>query len=216
MKHKSKSSVSIIGGADGPSSIFIAKRTTKQPLKIKIRNIIYRYKRKNAEKKVIANAHTLEELVQYAKSSYVLYEISPNEMDYIEQQKNLKEGLILQHKPDLLGEMANIPKLDISNEESVREYWRRLENQMKMISELPDSVITTDFHLYKIRIGDDYLEMGIDYIWSIFDISYSGNRREMKKFKKIARDLYLYYGVNEEDIKNKTKRYSSLVAQLSS
>lgn len=215
MKHKSKSAVSIIGGANGPTSIFIAK-TTKQPLKIKIRNIIHSYKRKNAEKKVIANAHTLEELVQYAKSNYILYEISPNEMDYIEQQKKLKEGLILQHKPDLLGEMANIPKPDILNEESVREYWRRLENQRKMISELPDSVITTDFHLYKIRIGDDFLEMDIDYIWSIFGISYSGNRREMKKFKKIARDFYLYYGVNEDDIKNKTKRYSSLVAQLSS
>ena len=32
----------------------------------------------------------------------------------------------------------------------------------------------------------------------------------MKKFKKISRDLYSYYGVTEEDIKNKTKRYLSL------
>ena len=37
----------------------------------------------------------------------------------------------------------------------------------------------------------------------------------MKKFKKIARDLYGYYGVTEEDIKNKTKRYSLLVTNLS-
>ena len=35
-------------------------------------------------------------------------------------------------------------------------------------------------------------------------------------FKKIARDLYCYYGVSEEDIKNRTKRYSSLVTELSS
>ena len=38
----------------------------------------------------------------------------------------------------------------------------------------------------------------------------------MKKFKKIARDLYSYYGVTEKDIRNKTKRYSSLVTNLSS
>ena len=38
----------------------------------------------------------------------------------------------------------------------------------------------------------------------------------MKKFKKIARDLYSYYGVTEEDIINKTERYSSLVTSLSS
>lgn len=43
---KSKSSVSIIGGADGPTSIFIAGKLNKQPLKIRIRNDIYRYKRK--------------------------------------------------------------------------------------------------------------------------------------------------------------------------
>jgi len=47
-------------------------------------------------------------------------------------------------------------------------------------------------------------------------MSYSGNKAVMKKFKKISRDLYSYYGVTEEDIKNKTKRYSSLVTNLSS
>ena len=35
MKEKSKSEVSIIGGADGPTSIFIAGRTRKKPLKSK-------------------------------------------------------------------------------------------------------------------------------------------------------------------------------------
>ena len=47
-------------------------------------------------------------------------------------------------------------------------------------------------------------------------MSYSGNKAVMKKFKKISRDLYSYYGVTEKDIKNKTKRYSSLVTNLSS
>jgi Na+-transporting methylmalonyl-CoA/oxaloacetate decarboxylase beta subunit len=36
MKEKSKSEVSIIGGADGPTSIFIAGRTRKKPLKVRI------------------------------------------------------------------------------------------------------------------------------------------------------------------------------------
>lgn len=47
-------------------------------------------------------------------------------------------------------------------------------------------------------------------------MSYSGNKAVMKKFKKIVRDLYGYYGVTEEDIINKTERYSSLVTSLSS
>lgn len=56
MKEKSKSEVSIIGGADGPTSIFIAGRTRKKPLKVRIRNIIYRYRRKIVEKKVVADS----------------------------------------------------------------------------------------------------------------------------------------------------------------
>ena len=48
MEQKSKNGVSIIGGADGPTSIFIAGHSKKQPLKIRIKNSIYRYKRKKS------------------------------------------------------------------------------------------------------------------------------------------------------------------------
>lgn len=216
MKVKSKRGVSIIGGADGPTSIFIAGRTKKRPLKVRIRNIIYRFRRKIVEKKVVAGEHTLDELVQYAKNSYNLIETNSSEKKYIEQQKNLKESLILQHKPEVLGEMKDIPKPDISNEKSIREYLCKIEARSEMIAEMPDNVIPMNFHLYEIRIGDDSLEMDIDYIWNIFGISYSGNKKVMKRFKKISKDLYIYYGVSEDDIKKKTERYLSLVTALSS
>ena len=217
MKEKSKSEVSIIGGADGPTSIFIAGRTRKRPLKVRIRNIIYRFRRKIVEKKVVADAHTLDELVQYAMSRYNLIETNSTERKYLEQRKNLKESLILQHKPEVLGEMKDIPNPDISNEESVREYFCRIEARSEMIAEMPDNVIPMNFHLYEIRIGDDSLEMEIDYIWNIFGISsYSGNKKVMKQFEKISKDLYIYYGVSEDDIKKKTERYLSLVTALSS
>ena len=50
MEQKSKNaiSISIIGGADGPTSIFTAGHSKKQPLKIRIKNSIYRYKRKKS------------------------------------------------------------------------------------------------------------------------------------------------------------------------
>lgn len=185
---KSKSGVSIISGADGPTSIFIAGRTQKKPLKIRIRNILYRFRRKIAEKKVVAGEHTLDELVQYAKNRYNMVETDSSERKYIEQQQSLKESLILQHNPEALGEM---------------------------IAEMPRDAIPMNFHLYEIRIGDNSLEMGIDYIWNIFGISYSGNKKVVKRFKKISKDLYIYYGVSENDIKKKTERYLALVAELS-
>ncbi|MFR3270977.1 MAG: hypothetical protein ACLTPJ_06300 [Faecalimonas sp.] len=216
MKGKSKSGVSIIGGADGSTSIFIAGRAQKRPLKVRIRSILYRFKRKIAEKKVVAGEHTLDELVQYAKNSYNLIETNSSERKYIEQQNNLKESLILQHKPEILGEMKDIPKPNIYNEKSIREYLCKIEARREMIAEMPDNVIPMKFHLYEIRIGDDSLEMDIDYIWNIFAISYSGNKKVMKQFQKISKDLYIFYGVSEDDIKKKTERYLSLVTALSS
>ena len=216
MKGKSKSGVSIIGGAGGPTSIFIAGRTQKEPLKVRMRKIIYRLRRKMVEKKVVVGEHTLDELVQYAKNSYNLIEINSSERKYIEQQKNLKESLILQHKPEILGEMKDIPKSDISNENSIKEYLCKIEARSEMIDEIPDNVIPMNFHLYEIRIGNDFLEMDIDYIWNIFEISYSGTKKVMKQFKKISKDLYIFYGVSEDDIKNKTERYLALVTALSS
>ena len=216
MQRKSKRTVSIIGGADGPTSIFIAGRTRKRPLKVRMRNTIYRFRCKIAEKRVVAGTHTLDELVQYAIKRYNLVEINSTERQYIEQRKNLKESLILQHKPEVLGEMKDIPKPDVSNEESVREYFCKIETRSEMIAGMPDNVIPMNFHLYEIRIGDDSLEMEIDYIWNIFGISYSGNKKVMKQFEKISKDLHIYYGVSEDDIKKKTERYSSLVMALSS
>ena len=216
MKGKSKSGVSIIGGADGPTSIFIAGRAQKRPLKVRIRSILYRFKRKRAEKKVVAGEHTLDELVQYAKNSYNLIETNSSERKYIEQQNNLKESLILQHKPEILGEMKDIPNPNIYNEKSIREYLYKIEARREMIAEMPDNVIPMNFHLYEIRIGDDSLEMNIDYIWNILAISYSGNKKVMKQFQKISKDLYIFYGVSENDIKKKTERYLSLVTALSS
>ena len=216
MEQKSKNAISIIGGADGPTSIFIAGHSKKQPLKIRIKNSIYRYKRKKVEKTIVANSHSLSETVQYAKEKYGLTETAPGNRDYIEQIKCLKESLILQHEPELLDEMKDIPLPDYFNEASVIEYFGKIKTRSEMIAEMPDSIIPMDFHLYKIEINDNFLTMEIDYTWNIFGMSYSGNKAVMKKFKKIARDLYGYYGVTEEDIVNKTERYSSLVTSLSS
>lgn len=216
MSNKCKSSISIIGGADGPTSIFVAGPTQKMSIRGKVRNGIYRISRKMAEKKVTADPHTLEEVVQYAFEHYHFAETDSTAENYMEQRKNLKESLIIQHKPEALGEMKDIPAPDPSDEESVKAFFSRLDARSRMIDEMPDDVISMDYHLFELRIKDDSLEMEIDFIWDIFAISYSGNKRTMKQFKKISNDLYLYYGVSEDDIQNRTQRYSSLLTALSS
>lgn len=58
----------------------------------------------------------------------------------------------------------------------IKEFWSRTEARSKMIAEMPDHIIPMNYHLYEMRIDDNSLEMGIDYTWNIFGVSYSGNK----------------------------------------
>ena len=118
----------------------------------------------------MANPHSLSETVEYAKDKYGLNEIAFTDKKYIEQKKDLKESLILQYKPELLGENKDIQKPDFRNEETVREFWNKTEARSKMIAQMPDNVITMNFHLYEIKIDDNSLEIEIDYEWNIFGV----------------------------------------------
>ena len=91
MKEKSKNAISIIGGADGPTSIFIAGHSKKQPLKIESKIAYIDIREKKVEKTIVANPHSLSETVQYAKDKYELTETAPADREYIEQIKCLKE-----------------------------------------------------------------------------------------------------------------------------
>ena len=155
-KPKCAKSVAIIGSADGPTSVFIVDKDKKLPLRAKIKNSIYRYKRKSVAKKIVAGTHTLDETVDYAIKNYGA------------KKSDNKSG-----------ECHN------------------------------------DFQLYEIKSGDNYLTIEIDDNSDTFGVSFSGNKKEMKHFQKISKDLYTYYGVSEYDIKNKTERYSALLCQLS-
>ena len=57
---KGAGSVSIIGGADGSTSIFIAGKGGKVKLTTRIQNYLRRLKRNRIKKRITANPHTLE------------------------------------------------------------------------------------------------------------------------------------------------------------
>ena len=209
--------ISIIGGADGPTSVFIAGKSSKNiPLKERVRQSTYKRRRKQIEKRIYANPHTLKETAVYAHKRYHAIELPKTQRKYTEQYTSAKEGLILTYKPELLGDLGKITKPDVLNEESAKELYRQFQIRSEIADHIPDCEMPMDFHIYEIRIENGCMELQIDFMWNLFGLSYSGNKKTMKELKKIARDLYLYYGVSEEDIKNKTKRYSSLLTALSS
>ena len=154
--------------------------------------------------------------MQYAKNKYGLIEVKSTDREYIEQRRCLKESLIVQHKPEILNEMQEIAKPDYNDENSVREYIEKIKSRSEMIAAMPDNIIPMDFHIYRLKVGSGLFEMAIDYKWDMFELSYSGNKKQMKQLKMMSKDLNIYYGVSQSDIKNRTKRYMSLVTELSS
>ncbi len=75
MIEKDSAALSIIGGADGPTSVFIAGNSDKKPLKVRVKRYFYKHKRKRVEKRIAPGTHTLEEVVVYAKEKYMAVEI---------------------------------------------------------------------------------------------------------------------------------------------
>lgn len=211
---ESENSVSIISGADGPTGVYIADNESKKSLKGIIKNHIYKLKQEKAKKKIFAGVHTIEEVVAYAMKNYGAVEVNTTERQYEEQRKALKESLVIEKKSELLGEMKDIPIPDLSNEDETREFLEKLEIRSEIISKIPENEMPMDFHLYEINIGEGRLEIEIDNIWNVFSVSCSGSKKDMKHLNKIMQDLYLYYGVSEKDIREKSDRYLSLINAL--
>ena len=205
--------IDIIGGADGPTSVYLKKQ--KVPIRHYIRNLIYKYKGKRAEKRIVSGTHTLAELVEYATVRYAAVELDINHKRYRMQKECMKESLVTRHRTDLLGELKEISMPKTMDAEAINHFNELWQKRIQYIQSIPDTELKMDYHIYEIHKGSGRVELEIDYIWNEFCISYSGNKKAMKQMKKIAQDLAIYYGVTEEDIQNRTERYLSLRASLS-
>lgn len=215
MKRKSESNVSIIGGADGPTSVFIAGRTGKRSLKDRMDSHFYQKKRERVAKKIVPGTHSLEEVAAYIKEKYGATEVPETAHKYKEQKASLKEGLIIQNRSDLLGDLAEISPPEEMTDEAVVQMLKFVQKRSDFIATIPEEEMPLDYHVYEIRFGKGRMDVNIDFKWNFLNYSYSGNKKEMKQLAEIAKDIDLYYGVTEEDIRNQTKRYKKLIGMLS-
>ena len=214
---KGAGSVSIIGGADGPISIFIAGKDGKAKLTTRIQNYFRRIKRNRVKKRITANPHTLEEVVQCLKREYGAVEVSQQSHNYLEQRKCLKASLVMHHRPDLLGELMDLEPPEGEDVETLKAFWEQLQEREKMAAEITDDIFPVDFHIYAIKCPENcMMQIGVETVWQVIDGSFSGDKKTMKQLRKLFKKIYLYYGVTAEDIKNETERYKSLLGVLCS
>lgn len=213
---KGAGSVSIIGGADGPTSIFIAGKGGKVKLTTRIQNYFRKIKRGRIKKRITANPHTLEEVVEWLKREYGAMEVSQQSHNYLKQRNSLKSSLIMRHRPDLLGELMNLELPKGEDVEALKAFWEKIQERDRRAEEIADDIFPMDFQIYEIKwAGNDRIQIGVETVWQVLDGSFSSrDKKTMKQLRKLFKKIYLYYGVTAEDIKNETERYKSLLGVL--
>ena len=216
-KNKKVGSISIIEGHDGPTSFFIAERKNlKQTLKQNIQKFFYDAREQRIVKSLKANPHSMEQVADYIVTELGFSEVDRTETEYKTEYFQMRASFILQYKPELLGDLAEAPKLENHEEEAIKLFMEQIEQRQKAAENIPPDIFDIDLHIYEKDSGNNnqskiIIEKNYGYIGG----SASGSKNGfMKEFDKTFRKVYLYYGVTQKDIDNSTKRYIELVKTL--
>ncbi|MGN0341880.1 MAG: hypothetical protein ACI4DO_03720 [Roseburia sp.] len=217
MGDKVAESMAVIEGADGPTSFFIGgKANQKRTLKQKLYKIRYDFRKRRIISSLKADSHTMDQVADYIVNEFGYTEIDKTDSRYQTEYYQMRASFLLQYQPELLGDLAELPKLENHDEESVKIFFQQLEQRQKAAEAIPQTEFDIDMHIYEKK--DDKLEsqISIEKTYQYIGGSASGSKRSMKKYRALYRKIYRYYGVSQEDIVNHTKRYDEVVKTLAS
>lgn len=215
MKTKRRKNVVILSGADGPTSIFLAGKRKRLSLIEWFKDWRNQRKQKKIKKTITVNPHSMKEVIRYAKAKYHAVELTSDTRNFIEVRRSHKEGLVFLKRPDLLEGLQKVQKPKEYNDETIARMEQQIEIRSQQIAALPEDELPMDFHLYKIRKGNEEIEMAVDFYWNILNISHQGDRKTWKQGDEIVKDLYRYYSVTRKDVEENSERYKNLVTVLS-
>lgn len=204
-----------IEGSDGPTAVFVAGRNNgKISLKHRIQRFINKSRRAYIGKNIKADAHTLNQVCEYIVSVLGYKEMDSNLPEYQEEYNELRASYILQYKPELLGELANIPDLTEHTEESIKEYLNLMKSRQEMAKSIPVELFDIDFHKFIKEDGDNEAHFIIEKTRDYIGGGASGNNNTVRKHNREFKQVYKYYGVSQEDIDKKTERFEEVVRTL--
>lgn len=212
---KAAEAVSIIGGSDGPTSVFVLGKNRKRTLRQKIRK--WRYERRKAyyARKIKPGGHTMDEVIVYIKEKYGFVEILVDSEEYQRQYKELRTSFIMQYEPQLLGKYATRPELKAYDAEAVKEFWEELELCQKAAEKVPKESFPIDFHMLRKEKNGKIMHLELEGRFGCISGGSGGlTKGGSRKFNRMYRDIHLYYGVEHEDIVKESERYRQLLAEL--
>lgn len=198
---KSASAVSVIGGADGPSSIFF-KKNAKLTLKQKIQRAKNKIKRFYVDKTLSCESHSLDEVIEYIVNRYGFAEVDKDAEEFPEEYQQMRASFIIQYAPELLGESTACPKLKSESPKDVEAYIRQSEERMQRAMEIPSTEFDIDFHKFKKAFDDinDTMYIVIEKNMHILAVGLVEIKRWLKTFR-VSIKIYTDITVSQKRIK---------------
>ncbi len=213
--NKKASAVTVIGGADGPTSVLILGEKQKKTFRQKLWQFRYRIRKYFAEKGIKPESHSIDEVITYLVNECGLTEIDRNILENSEEYSDLRASNVLRFQPDLLGEFTRIEPPKNKEPEIIQEYMKKVDEQRQLALAVPREVFDIDMHKFIRKYDNENYNM--DIIVETRFICIEGNavgKKPIRDMKKIMKKAYKYYGVTQEDIDNKSERYRELVSNL--
>lgn len=211
---KGISSTTMIEGADGPTAVFVIKKNAKLTLRQKIEKLKYKIKRIYVERTIKAKSHTIDEVMEYIVNVHGFVELAKDEVQ--QEYNEMRASFIMQYASELLGEYATIPRLKSDSQEDIQAHIKQFQDRQQRAIEIPTAEFDIDFHKFQISFDDinDNIHITVEKRFAYIGGGASGNKKVMKRFQRIYKDVYRYYGVSNEDIKDKSERYEQLIRIL--
>lgn len=209
-----KAGASVIGKPDGAASVCLIKRDTKLTFRQKLQKFRHQIKRAFVERTLKPGGHTLDEVMEYIVNVHGFTRLGFDKMK--EEYNEMRASCLIQHAPELLGEHAVLPPLKSESREDLWAYVKLAEERTQKAKEVPTEKFDIDFHKFQLSFEDtdDNIHILVEKRFNYIGGGASGNKKIMKRFQRIYKDIYRYYGVTEEDIKTKSKRYKEVVRAL--
>ncbi len=214
MRKKYAKAVAMIQGADGPTAVFLGNGNKKQSLKQRLYKMKYNYRKKKAIRNLKAQPHNMDEVIEYAKEKFGYVEISKESERYQEEYRQMRASFVMMYEPALLGDLCERPKLAEQTEEALERFQSEIEQRQKRAEQVPADVFDIELSILETEKDNLHASILIEKKYQYIGGSASGNDKQMKEFEKNYKEINLYFGVEQSDIDNQTKRYTDLIRTL--
>ena len=120
----------------------------------------------------------------------------------------------MQYAPELLGEYADAPQMNGTDEASIKHFMEQNELRQQAAERIAKEEFDIELYIYKKDDNDTHIDFVLESKYGYIGGGATGSKAAIRKYERMYRDVYQYYGVTKEDIEHRTKRYEDLIRTL--